>query len=203
MRKTAKPLINLIYYPVLTLGPMERLGIWFQGCSIRCKGCISDHGWEFDPRYRMTWKEGEGYLKNRYGRLTISGGEPFDQPEVLLKLLKTAKKYSYYDILIYSGYTYASLSKRFSDILSYIDVLIDGPFMKGRYTNKAWKGSSNQCMYILNPKLKDVYEEYSRTPKNKNLQFVADINRIFIVGIPYQQDTEEIKNALVQDLSRM
>lgn len=203
MRKNVVPLINLIYYPVVTLGPMERLGIWFQGCSIRCKGCISDHSWEFDPAYRTSWKEVEGYLKHRYGRLTISGGEPFDQPEALLKLLKMARKYSYNDILVYSGYTYSTLSKKYPEILDNIDVLIDGPFIKGRKTDRIWKGSSNQRMYVFNPDLKELYEEHFRTKKGKELQFAIAKNGVFLIGIPFQEDTEEIKNAFKQSLSGM
>lgn len=46
--------INKIHFPVSTLGFGQRLGIWFQGCSIRCPGCIS----------RDTWEGGESYLTN-------------------------------------------------------------------------------------------------------------------------------------------
>ena len=195
MRKRIVPLINLIHYPVLTLGPGKRLGIWFQGCSIRCKGCIANHGWEFDPRFKMKWKEIESYLKNEYGRLTISGGEPFDQPEALLKLIKMARKYHYYDILVYSGYTYDSLDKKYSEVLSCIDVLIDGPFVEGNETSLIWRGSGNQRMYIFNPDLKETYETHGLKKKDRNLQFIEGKQGTFVVGIPFQKDTQEIKNA--------
>jgi len=196
MKRRITPLIQLIYFPIFTLGPGKRLGIWFQGCTIRCKGCIANHSWEFDPQYKMKWKEIESYLKNEYGKLTISGGEPFDQPEALLKLLKMARKYRYNDILVYSGYTYTVLDKKYPDILYYIDILIDGPFMEKNETSAIWKGSGNQNMYIFNPELKELYESYGLKEKNRSLQFVEGKQGTFVVGIPFQKDTQEIKDAI-------
>ncbi len=37
--------LSRVHFPVTTLGPGRRLGIWFQGCSIRCPGCISADTW--------------------------------------------------------------------------------------------------------------------------------------------------------------
>ena len=37
--------LSRIHFPVTTLGPGRRIGIWFQGCSIRCKGCVSADTW--------------------------------------------------------------------------------------------------------------------------------------------------------------
>ena len=37
--------ISRVHFPVTTLGPRRRLGIWMQGCSIRCPGCISADTW--------------------------------------------------------------------------------------------------------------------------------------------------------------
>ncbi|WP_461325238.1 4Fe-4S cluster-binding domain-containing protein [Bradyrhizobium diazoefficiens] len=50
--------VSRIHFPVTTLGPGRRLGIWFQGCSIRCPGCIS----------MDTWMEGAGKYDGRRSR---------------------------------------------------------------------------------------------------------------------------------------
>ena len=42
---TARIALSRIHFPVTTLGPGRRIGIWFQGCSIRCPGCISMDTW--------------------------------------------------------------------------------------------------------------------------------------------------------------
>ncbi|MGG7582215.1 4Fe-4S cluster-binding domain-containing protein [Rhizobium sp. Nf11,1] len=78
-----------MHFPVTALGPGRRIGIWFQGCSIRCPGCISAD----------TWTTGKGtttleevvntlqpWLPEAEG-VTVSGGEPFDQQEALQSLL--------------------------------------------------------------------------------------------------------------------
>ena len=46
--------INLIHYPLKTLGVGERIGIWFEGCSICCEGCISKHTWEQKEESKTT-----------------------------------------------------------------------------------------------------------------------------------------------------
>ena len=98
--------LSRLHYPVTTLGPGRRVGIWFQGCSIRCPGCVSVD----------TWAAGQGgttvsavlaavspWLVTADG-VTISGGEPFDQVDALLALLRGLRSAGAEDILVYSGY---------------------------------------------------------------------------------------------------
>jgi anaerobic ribonucleoside-triphosphate reductase activating protein len=80
--------VNRILAPVTALGPGRRLGLWVQGCSLRCPGCAS----------RDTWAPGEGtrigveqlaqelaarIKADSLTGLTITGGEPLDQAEAL------------------------------------------------------------------------------------------------------------------------
>ncbi len=194
-------LINLVYAPVLTLGPGIRIGIWFQGCSIRCKGCISKHTWEFDKKYTIKIsdliKQVKQYSKTyNTNSITISGGEPFDQPLALLILLKELKKLKFNDILLYTGYKMSYLKKRYKNILDYIDVIIDGPFIETKKTNKIYKGSSNQKMYILNTNLKEIYKKYSKKLKTNKLQMINKNNEIYLIGIPNVDFQEKIKNKI-------
>ena len=41
-------LVNKAHYPVSVLGHGKRIGIWLQGCSIRCRSCCSLDTWEFE-----------------------------------------------------------------------------------------------------------------------------------------------------------
>lgn len=43
-------ILSRLHFPVTTLGPGRRIGVWFQGCSIRCAGCISRDTWETGAR---------------------------------------------------------------------------------------------------------------------------------------------------------
>ncbi len=153
---------------------------------------MSVHTWEFDEKFLVEVDE----LVNRINsfptdRLTISGGEPFDQPQALKELLKGVRG-TKKDILVYTGYTYGKVSPLWRDILELIDVLITEPFMEGKDTELAWKGSSNQRMVILNKELKPIYSEYMKTKKDKKLQMVQGREQVHIIGIPYQRDWEEI-----------
>lgn len=193
-----KVLINLIHYPVYVLGVGERVGLWFQGCSIRCKGCMSQYTWDFNKLFEMDIDEVINQIKS-FGvkRLTISGGEPFDQPEQLKYILQQLKKDGFEDILVYTGYEYDELKNKHNDILEYIDVLIAGRFIEGLESEYIWKGSENQEMYILNDKLKDIYEEYKKQKKNRELQIVEKNNDIYILGIPYQKDIKGLINGFM------
>jgi len=198
-------LINLIYAPVLTLGPGIRIGIWFQGCSIRCKGCISKHTWEFDKKYQKTIAQvidQINYYSEIYNTksITISGGEPFDQSASLYILLKKLKELKFNDILLYSGYKFNYLQKNYGDILKYIDVLIDSPFIESKKTNKIYKGSNNQRMYILNKSLSPIYQKYKKQLKNKKLQLITKDNEIYLIGIPDIDFSKKFSKNLIKKL---
>jgi len=196
-------LISLIHYPVYVLGPHERIVVWTQGCSIRCRGCISFHTWEFDQNKAMQIEDLALIIKQfPCKRLTISGGEPFDQPAPLLEFLKAIRK-DFDDILIYSGYTIEKLQKKYLEHLSLIDALIDGPFIDGLESEWSYKGSENQRIFVFSEDLKDDYDRWIQSKKNKTLQVIQKHEGIYIIGIPYQKDSEVIKNELLQSLSNL
>lgn len=188
-------LINLVHYPIKVLGPGKRLGIWTQGCTIRCEKCISTHNWEFNASKFTPWEKIIDYINNNGGvkrieGVTISGGEPFDQAEGLDKLLTILRALDFKDILVYSGYTYEYLEGKYANILEKIAVLIDGPFVFGKESDYIWKGSENQNMYVLSreEKIVEKYSEYKKLYKDKKLQIVTRIGVTYFIGIPYQKD---------------
>ena len=191
-------LINLIHYPVYTLGVGERIGVWFQGCSIKCKGCMSKYTWEFKEDYKVDIDNVlNEVLSYPSKRITISGGEPFDQPVALEYILKKLKSEGFEDILVYTGYEFEEIKEKYKDIIKYIDVLISGRFIEGLESQYIWKGSENQKMYIFNKKLEKIYNEYRKMKKNKELQIVEKNDDIYILGIPYQKDIKEILDELM------
>jgi anaerobic ribonucleoside-triphosphate reductase activating protein len=75
--------LSRLHFPVTTLGPGRRIGIWLQGCSIRCPGCISADTWAAAQGQTTTEAVVDAiilWLPDAEG-ITVSGGEPFDQPE--------------------------------------------------------------------------------------------------------------------------
>ena len=190
--------INLIHYPVYTLGVGKRIGVWFQGCNIKCKGCMSKYTWNFEKKYKRNIEDViEEILSYPSKKITISGGEPFDQPKELKYLLKILKENDFKDILVYTGYNYDEIKDKYKDILKYIDVLVAGRFIEGLESEYIWKGSENQEMYIFNKELEEIYNEYKKRKKDKRLQIVEKNNDIYILGIPYQKDIKEILDELM------
>jgi len=108
--------VSRLHFPVTTLGPGRRLGVWLQGCSIRCPGCISVD----------TWDEGSGMIDaeellravDLHAReadgLTVSGGEPFEQPAALASLLTRWRASSDGSTLVFTG-------REFTDIAPWLE----------------------------------------------------------------------------------
>lgn len=190
----AELLVDIVHYPVYTLGPGKRVGLWLQGCTIRCQGCMAVHTWEFDKNKAAKIEEVAGTLKS-FGcrRLTISGGEPFDQP-ISLKMLLFCVREFFDDILVYTGYTYEYILNKHGDILELIDAIVDSPFIKGLESDLIWKGSENQRFFLLNKFLIADYLPWLKKKKEKVFQVVEQENRIVVIGIPYQKDVEVLMN---------
>ncbi len=180
--------INLLHYPVFVLGPKIRIGLWLQGCSIRCKGCMSKHTWDFDQGKKMDIDVLSKTINSiKCENITISGGEPFDQSEELLKLLKSIRNFKK-DILLYTGYSKQQIFSIFSNHLNYIDAIVCNPFKEGNESLYQYKGSNNQEMIILNDKMQNLYENYAKREKSKTLQKTKH----HIIGIPYQKVINEL-----------
>jgi anaerobic ribonucleoside-triphosphate reductase activating protein len=129
--------------------------------------------------------------------LTVSGGEPFDQPEALLELLRRVKTLDVDDVLVYSGYAAREIAERYPEFFAGQDKLItafvDGPFEEENTTDSIWKGSGNQAFHLFNNKFAARYEAWTQGRARK-LQWVKDKDRRFLVGIPRQEDVLRLKN---------
>ena len=132
-------------------GPGVRTTLWLAGCPHHCKGCHNPESWDKDagnPFTQAQIDEIDKILDNRYIKgLTLTGGDPLMHidDEMLLKLLKTIKeKHKDKTIWCYTGYCYEDLPKD-SEVLKYIDVLVDGRYEKDkRDITLKFHGSSNQ-----------------------------------------------------------
>lgn len=201
-----KILINKAHYPVTVLGPGRRIGIWMQGCSIRCPGCVSKDTWTQEASFECGIDEiGDwcrGVVEDEFSGVTISGGEPFDQPEALSALLDyltgwRADSQLEFDILCYSGYTDRRLKKDHGALLRKIDAVIPGPFVERLREGGRWRGSSNQELVPLSERGRRVYEHLISTnpPLEKLFQIVVDSKSVWFVGIPMRGDMHRLEIA--------
>ena len=152
-------------------GPGVRVSLFVSGCTHRCPGCFNEEAWDFDygqPFDQSTIDEILGLLQPDYVQgLTLLGGEPFDprNQSAIVELLRQIKaKYPHKSIWAFSGYLFDRdiLPGRLGDptitreYLSYLDVLVDGPFIQSRKNlTLRFRGSDNQ-------RLIDVPESLSR-----------------------------------------
>lgn len=139
-------------------GPGERLVVFFQGCSFRCRGCFNPDTHSFKVRELYSPKEVlERYLKKDVEGLTVSGGEPFLQPKGLARLLDAARSRGL-STLVYTGFTYEELLERpdCAPCLKNIDVLVAGRFdCEKPEQGMLARGSTNQRFHFLTNRYKD------------------------------------------------
>jgi anaerobic ribonucleoside-triphosphate reductase activating protein len=134
-------------------GPGLRAVIWFQGCSLRCPGCFNPSTHDFDGGREADTDELVEIilgLRDTIEGVSISGGEPFEQPEALLMLASAAKKHNL-SVLVFSGFTLEQIRSRplAAEILGCVDVLIAGPYVQSRHVGRGLIGSSNQQIHLL------------------------------------------------------
>lgn len=134
--------------------------LWCQGCNLRCPGCHNPELQSFSGGQEFTAKTYSKLVKElqRPGvsRLTLSGGHPLAMKnlEVTLKICKDIKRtLPEIKIWVYTGYVYEDIKD--SDILKYIDVLVDGPYIQEqRDITLAFRGSTNQRIIDVPASLK-------------------------------------------------
>ena len=193
-----KILVRFWHFPIMTLGPGRRLGIWLQGCSIHCEGCIAPENQPFDEKFSVSIAELVNelapFLREADG-VTISGGEPLDQSEALIELLRLLRANGQEDILLYSGYTKEKILSDCPEISELVAALVDGPFIAGNVTKSLWKGSDNQTLTIFRESRK--YSAW-RESSGRKVQFIKKGNEAYLIGIPRQED--DVKNFLRSEI---
>ena len=139
-------------------GPGVRVSLFVSGCRNHCPGCFQPETWDFDygePFTRETEDEIIEALRPSWIQgLSILGGEPTEEENaaVLIPFLKRVRAVlPDKDIWLYSGYTYEAL--RDKEILTLVDVLVDGPFLlEQKDAGLAFRGSRNQRIIDLREK---------------------------------------------------
>lgn len=134
-------------------GPGMRLTVFFQGCPHKCEGCHNPQTHDFYGGTEMDTAEVLDKLRRNplLSGITLSGGEPFAQPETAYELARGAKEQGK-SVWVYSGYTYEQLLQQDAArrVLEVCDVLVDGPFILAQKTlNLKWRGSWNQRVIEL------------------------------------------------------
>lgn len=182
--------------PITTLGPGNRVGIWTQGCTKRCKGCMSGELQTFDqtkdiPVDLLISIIVSEAKRNKCRGITISGGDPLEQSEQLYFLLKGLRSF-FTDVLVYTGYTMDEInnSDSLKRCLQYMDVLVDGRYIERENTGRSKiYGSNNQKIYFFNKKLVKDYRDYEG--QECRLESFIHNDKVITVGIQKRDYTDE------------
>ncbi|WP_278915926.1 anaerobic ribonucleoside-triphosphate reductase activating protein [Ligilactobacillus agilis] len=145
-------------------GEGVRCSLYVSGCKFSCPGCYNKVAQNFNYGYDYT-KALEDQIITDLGQsyvqgLTLLGGEPFLNTQVCLQLVKRVRaEYGHQkDIWSWSGYTWEELQKESADkleLLSYLDVLVDGRFLETQKDlTLQFRGSANQRIIAVPASLK-------------------------------------------------
>lgn len=173
-------------------GPGRRSAIWVQGCSIRCPGCCNPEyleaggGEERDPEElaaTLAAVETEG--------LTLLGGEPLDQPEEVLRLIRAYRRSSR-GIILFTGHTWEQVqaNPQWRAIVEQCDLVKAGPFERARWPDaRRWIGSANQTLHFIT----DRYAALARAwePARREIEIHVRDGEIVINGTPLEEAFEQ------------
>ena len=144
-------------------GPGLRYIVFTQGCPLRCKYCHNPDTWKLNDGKETTTEElitdivkYKSFMKASNGGVTVSGGEPFAQPEFLKDLLIKCKEEGLHTTIDTSGYVNLSIA---DPILDYTDL----------------------ALLDIKSYNKDVFKELTGVPLDRTLEFAKHLEKR---GIP-------------------
>lgn len=152
-------------------GPGVRVSLFVSGCTHRCKGCFNEVAWDFDYGEPFTQQTVDAILEmlepDYIKGLTLLGGEPFEpqnQPAIVELLRQVKAQHPDKSIWAFSGYLFDRdiLPGKLGDpavtreFLSYLDVLVDGPFVETKKNlSLRFRGSENQRLIDVKRSLQE------------------------------------------------
>lgn len=174
---------------VHTLGPGTRYGLWVSGCHRRCPGCISKAAWDKKAGKAvllpaLVWE----ILHAEVDGITVSGGEPFLQAELLAELLREVhNRRPELSVIVYTGYTLVQLQKKpeAAALLQETDLLIDGEYKQELDDGKSLRGSSNQQIIARTKKGEKFRPYYGVEGREHETVLHAGIRQD--IGIPQEK----------------
>lgn len=172
-------------------GPGKRLAIWVQGCERRCPGCCNLDMQEIRKNIIVNTKDlieliQKSMSSDEIEGLSFIGGEPMLQAEGLSEIARWAHSVGL-TVLVFTGYLFEELvemnNRNVDDLISTIDLLVDGPFINELYdTERDWIGSKNQKIHFLTK----AYEPGIEFEKQEHqMEILISENDILINGWPY------------------
>lgn len=141
-------------------GPGIRVVLWCQGCSLKCKGCHNKDTWDENQGDTYTANDNDYIIQllkyKHISGLTLSGGHPLEPYNInecteLCREVKDAVPDK--TIWLYTGWLWEDI--KHIEIMNYIDVIVDGPYIEEeRNISLPYCGSNNQRVINVKESLK-------------------------------------------------
>lgn len=126
-----------------------RTTIWFKGCPHRCEGCHNQGSWEYDKNYHIDCDLVVETCK-KSKKLSVLGGEPlapFNIKEATRIVKKVKEEIPDCSIYLWTGYEWDEVKNK--EIITYLDKIICGKFIKDKKCENPMYGSDNQYIVDL------------------------------------------------------
>lgn len=174
------------------LGPGWRSVVWVQGCPLHCPECIAPD-WIPDRVANLVPTEelaARLIADPAVDGLTFSGGEPMVQATALAEVVRHVRRVRDVSLICFTGYTLSHLRKHppepgVADLLSEVDVLVAGPYLAGRNDGRGLRGSTNQRVHHLTPRLAEGFD-FEQGPRTAEVRVGGDDEfvELMLVGVP-------------------
>ena len=154
-----------IKYFDIANGSGVRTTLFVSGCRNHCKGCFQPDTWNFQNGKPFTWETEDELISSMNSEyisgLTLLGGDPFEEEnqEGLIGFMRRFKKECPgKDVWAFTGYLLEDLLEGgrkhtavTDELLSYVDILVDGPFVLSKKNIMLkFRGSENQRLIDMN-----------------------------------------------------
>lgn len=152
------------YYDIAN-GSGVRSSLFVSGCTHACKGCFNPEAWDFKYGKEFNKEVAKEILKSLepdyIAGLSLLGGEPFEpenQKGLIDFIREYKKRFPNKNLWCYTGFTYEkdllqggiAHIECTDELLSYIDVLVDGKFIEELHdVSLRFRGSKNQRLINL------------------------------------------------------
>ena len=141
-------------------GPGARAVIWVQGCTLGCPGCFNPQTHPPDGGELVAVDDLFGRiaaLGKAIEGISVSGGEPMQQPLPLLTLLRRVRQETSLSVLVFTGYTWEEIQRRSAAraLLACVDVLVAGRYDDSQglapenVNERFLRSSANQTVHLL------------------------------------------------------
>lgn len=142
-------------------GPGFRTAIYAAGCPNACPGCHNPESWDIAHGQPMAVEDIMAVVRaDEFADVTFTGGDPMYQAEAFARLARIVKEQTDKTIWCYTGFVYETLLSQPGPraLLTWIDVLVDGPFVQAeRSVELLFRGSRNQRLIDVQASLLEGY----------------------------------------------